>query len=205
MNIQFKIGEVQYEDNLSIPALTKVIKELKFMLYNLHYSGALSNKNSRQLNIDFDHVLLSKLSDNNWTLEKKPKLNMTDLCGDLGNPEADLIISHKGLDGMKTVVEIEKGNKKTIWFDFIKMWMFIEAKKANLGVLICPINYAHKHAVWNLFDEALKYKEYLRRFAGVPENKMNSIGIIGYQQTIKNGSKYNFWDEKEFNRIKMTD
>jgi hypothetical protein len=136
MNIQFKIGDVQYEDNLSIPALTKVIKDLKDMLYDLHYSGTLRNNNSRQLDMDFDQVLFSKLSQNNWTLEKRPKLNLPDLGKDLGNPEADFIISSKRLDGKKIVVEIEKGNKKTIWFDFIKMWMFMEAKKADLGIAL---------------------------------------------------------------------
>lgn len=89
-----------------------------------------------------------KLSDNKWNLEKKPRLNMPDLCGDSGNPEADLIVSPNGLHGIKTVIEIEKGNKKAIWFDFIKNWIFIEAKKADVGVLICPVNYAHKHGVW---------------------------------------------------------
>jgi hypothetical protein len=61
---------------------------------------------------------------------------------------------------------------------------------------VCPVNYAHKLGVWKLFDEALKYKKYLRRFASVPENKLNHIGIIGYTQVIKNGSKYNYWDKK---------
>lgn len=125
MNIQFKIGDVQYENNLSIPALAKAIEDLKDMLYNLHYSGTLKNNNSRQLDMNFDQVLFGKLSQNNWTLEQSPKLKMPDL----GNPEADFIISSKRLDGKKIVVEIEKGNKKTIWFDFIKMWVFMEAKK----------------------------------------------------------------------------
>ena len=199
---QFKIGDVKDEGELSVPALAKVIKELKIMIHGLPYSGTLIEKNSRQLNIDFDDALFRKLSDNKWSLEKKPRLNMPDLCGDLGNPEADLIVSSNGLHRIKTVIEVEKGNKKTIWFDFIKMWIFIEAKKADFGVLICPVNYAHKLGVWPLFDEALKYKKYLGRFAGVTEKKLNSIGIIGYQQMIKNGSNYTLWDEKEFNRIK---
>lgn len=79
------------------------------------------------------------------------------------------------------------------------------SKKADLGILVCPVNYAHKLGVWNLFNEALKYKEYLRHFASAPKNKLNSIGIVGYKQLIKNGNKYNWWDKKEFNRIKKTD
>lgn len=175
------------------------------MLNDLRYSGTLRSSNSKQLDINLDHLLVSKLSKNNWNLEKKPKLNKLVLDEDWGNQEVDLIISSNKFNSTRAVVEIEKGNKKTIWFDFIKMWMFIEAKKADLGVLICPLNYAHKLGVWNLFDEALMYKKYLKCFAGVPENKLNHIGIIGYTQVIKNGSKYNYWDKKEFNRIKMTE
>ncbi len=201
MKIQFKVGKVE-EDNISISLLSKTVKDLKEMLCDLQYSGTLQNTNSRQLDIHFDGALFSELSKNNWTLEKTPKLNMPNFSEGKGNPEVDLIISSEKLGGKKIVVEIEKGNKKTIWLDFIKMWMFMKAKKADYGLLICPVNYAHKHGEWNLFKEAKNIKKYLERFADVPKNKLNQIGIVGYTQMIKDGRKYKYWNKEEFKKIK---
>ncbi len=106
------------------------------------------------------------------------------------------------IKGYRTVVEIEKANKKTIWFDFIKLWMFIESKQAKAGILLCPQNYAHTHGVWNLYEEACRYKRYLKRFAGVVDEKLSLIGIVGYRQMIYNGIKYKDWNDEEFNRVK---
>ncbi len=91
-----------------------------------------------------------------------------------------MIISLTGLHGIKAVIEIEKGNKKTIWFDFIKMWMFIEAKKADFGVLICPVNYAHK---LHWYEHLLKEQHFT--FSNTNDTRILNIGLMYLIQDLK--------------------
>jgi hypothetical protein len=152
----------------------------------------------------FDESVLNQFKTQQWIYSENPQVEMSALGEDWGNPKADFIVSPENMNKYRIVIEIEKANKKTIWFDFIKLWMFIESKQAEAGVLLCPVNYSHTHGTWNLFDEACRYKRYLGRFAEVAKEKLNLIAIVGYKQMIKKGLKYKLWDEKEFNTIKKS-
>ena len=76
-------------------------------------------------------------------------------------------------------------NKKTIWFDFIKLMMFIGSGAADLGLLLVPRNYAHRTGVWRPFDKARFYKYCLHRFANADTALIKSIAILGYTQEAK--------------------
>ncbi len=198
--IKFKIGRIDIETTECRRGVAKATQEISDILKHLEYYGTLREKNSRQLDIHFDEAVLIILKSRNWLCEKKPLVDMSSFGENWGNLEADFITMPTR--GCRAVVEIEKANKKTMWFDFIKLWMFIESKQAKAGILICPQNYAHTHGVWNLYEEACRYKRYLKRFAGVKDEKVNQIGIVGYQQMIYIGGKYTDWTDKEFNRVK---
>ncbi|MHC4396669.1 MAG: hypothetical protein ACYS1A_13540 [Planctomycetota bacterium] len=200
--IKFKVGKIKIETDGCKVSVTEATQKLAKLLKNLKYEGTLRESNSRQLNIHFDDALLRKLKKQSWSYSENPSPDMSILGEDWGNPKSDFIAFPFKTDSYRIVVEIEKANKKTIWFDFIKLWMFVEANQAEAGVLLCPFNYSHRHGVWNLFDEACHYKRYLRRFAGVPRKKLDIISIIGYQQMVYVNNKYKPWNDIEFNKIK---
>ena len=200
--IIFKIGKISTEIVDCNKQVVKATNKFVELLKNLDYDGTLRESNSRQLDIHFDEALLNKLLTCDWSYSESPSVDITAIGKEWGKPKSDIIIYPKDLYNYPVVVEIEKANKKTMWFDFIKLWMFIEAKQAKVGILLCPFNYSHRHGVWNLFEEACTYKRYLRRFAGVKKEKLSVVSIIGYQQMIYIDNKFQNWDKKQFNRLK---
>lgn len=202
--ITFRIGEIKIADDGSNSLAIKASKNLSELLKNLEYEGTLRKSNSNQLDIHFDEALLKKLKMQGWPYSENPKIDLSALGENWGNQRSDFITTPINMENHCIVVEIEKANKKTIWFDFIKLWMFIEAKQAKAGILLCPLNYSHKHGIWNLFDEACNYKKYLGRFAGVPEEKLDLISIIGYEQMIYMDNKFIVWNATQFNKIKRS-
>ena len=202
--IKFKIGKIEIADDNSNSLATKASKYLSELLKNLEYEGTLRKSNSNQLDILFDEVLLKKLKMHGWQCSENPIIDSYTLEENWGNQRSDFITTPINMDNHCIVVEIEKANKKTIWFDFIKLWMFIEAKQAKAGILLCPMNYSHRHGIWNLFNEACNYKKYLGRFAGVPKEKLDLLSIIGYEQMIYIHNEFIVWDSTQFNKIKRS-
>ncbi len=200
--IIFKIGRISTEIIDCNNQIVTATNKFKQLLKNLRYSGTLRENNSRQLDIHFDEALFKKLRECGWSYSENPFIDIRTIGNEWGKPKSDIIIRPKDLYNCPVVVEIEKANKKTIWFDFIKLWMFIEAKQAKAGILLCPLNYSHRHGVWNLFEEARSYKNYLRRFAGVKKEKLKVVSIIGYQQMICIDNKFQNWDNNQYNRLK---
>ncbi len=201
--ILFKISETQIYNSKQSKNLRSFAQRIQRSLEKFEYHGILKKANSNQLNLSFDDDICKILQ-----IPKKdysPLLNSRKLNDENyinARQKADFIINHSNIPNFPVVVEIEKSNKKTIWFDFIKIWMFIETRQAKAGILICPVNYAHRNGVWNVFDEACKYFNYLKRFAEVPTDKMNKIAIIGYKQDVKINGKYVEWNEDSFRNIK---
>jgi len=200
-NVNFKIGKLFLEayKGAEHEHLIKASQELLCALEDLEYHGSLRERNSRQLDIHFDEAVFEKLQTMKWTCSKKPCINN---IKDRGRFKADFIVEPANMDRYRIIIEIEKANKKTIWIDFIKFWMFVEAGQAESAILLCPTNYAHTHSEWNLFNEACNVKKYLKQYAGVSKEKMNLIAIIGYEQRIKQGKSYKYWNSEEFNRLK---
>lgn len=134
-----------------------------------------SPSNNYQIDNDFDSCWKEEITKNGWE-SVSPNLKH---LKDIPDIKPDTFIVR---NGATIVVEIEKTNKKTIWFDFIKLLMLIGQNVANYGLLLVPRNYAHANGVSNLFDEARKYKRYLIKYAGVDESLFSKIAIIGYTQ-----------------------
>jgi len=103
---------------------------------------------------------------------------------------------------MTTVIEIAKSNKKTIWFDLIKILMVIGQNIGHFGLLVVPRNYAHKIGVWDLFREARYYKWCLAQFAKVDSCLLSKIAIIGYTQEARISGNWTKLDSSVVSSIK---
>jgi hypothetical protein len=204
MSVKFIVGKVVKDTVGCRPTVSRLADRLASSLQNFNYHGSVGQTNSKQLNIDFDKPFFTVLETKGWHCERDPMVDMESLGEDWGSPKADAILTHESKKGQRIVLEIEKSNKKTLWFDFIKLLMFIESGHASAGVILCPLNYAHKLGVWNLFEEARRYKKYLLRFAGVAKEKLGLIVLLGYEQRIvSDDGKSKLWDAEESKRIKQ--
>ncbi len=166
------------------------------IMEGMSFKGVIKSKgNSNQIDVDFDSAWINKIRDAHW---KTVTLSKIKEFKDIPNIQPDAIMTK---DGKTVVVEIEKSNKKSIWFDFIKILMLTDKKKkqADFGLLIVPRNYAHRYAVWDLFKEARYYRWCLLRFAKIDPQLMSKIAIIGYtQETDISGS----WKQFDLDIIK---
>ena len=88
-------------------------------------------------------------------------------------------------DNMTVAIEIEKSNKKTIWFDIIKIMMLVQQRAADFGLLMVPRNYAYRLGEWDLFKEARFYRWCLLRFAKVGPDLLSKLAILGYTQEVR--------------------
>lgn len=201
MRAQFRIGKIETNVDGCVEELEEFSEQFKKELESFEYFGQTRSTNSTQLDIHFDNTLLDLLDSKGWHCIRNPRIKTNGLAGHSGAEEADAILQLEKM-GDRFVLEIEKSKKETIWFDFIKLWMFIESGQAKCGIIVAPFNYAHKLGIWNLFDEASRYKFFLQRFAGVPSEKMALISIVGYEQRIFRDGEYRYWDKSEFIALK---
>jgi hypothetical protein len=200
MEVVFRVGKVELCSTDCDTDLCKAMSQLLPIIETLTYSGKTRISNSHQLNIYFDDCLLEALKKAGWLVQSQPKLKSFG-GNSVGQQTADALISHSSM-GKPIVLEIEKANKKTVWFDFIKLWLFIDNRQANSGIIICPFNYVHGHGIWNIFKEACEIKNYLKNVAHVPKMRLESIGIIGYEQMVNIRGKFSAWTDSEFEFIK---
>lgn len=83
--------------------------------------------------------------------------------------------------GYKVAVEIEKANREKILRDFLKCHMYLHSG-ADFTLVALPINYPHKHGVWNLFEFGVqRYKECLAYGFGTPDS-LGRILLLGFEQ-----------------------
>ena len=101
----------------------------------------------------------------------------------------------------RILLEVEKTNKKTIWFDLIKMIMLIRSHAAEFGLLVVPRNYCHSLDTWDLYKEAKFYRYCLSHFAGVSEDWLLKIAIVGYTQQVHVMGSWMELDEKRLKSI----
>jgi hypothetical protein len=140
-----------------------------------------SSANSNQINSHFDPIWMEKVGTAGW---KKTDLSnirkLHDISNiDIPNIQPDYFLTQ---GNVTAIIEIEKSNEKTIWFDFMKILMLVGPGIVDFGLLLVPRNYAHKTGVWNLFEKARYYRSCLLRFAKVDQNLLSKIAIIGYRQ-----------------------
>lgn len=156
--------------------LLKFIDTMIVSTEELLFPCIISSKaNNYQIDVKLDSNWIDKIEKAGW---RKININLKDLKN-IPNILPDAFLN---CNGVTVVIEIEKSNKKTIWFDFIKLLMLIRQNVSKFGILIVPRNYAHAKGVWDLFREARFYRRCLSEFAGVDESFLSKIAIIGYTQ-----------------------
>jgi len=150
----------------------------------LDYEGYIvSPSDSYQVNLSFDQRIVERLCLTERKCISEPVLNAPRQVARAVGQKADLLIGSPGTGGM-IVVEVEKANKEKILRDMVKILLFIDAGQADLGVLICPRNYAHAKGIWRVFDTA---SQVLRSFVHVtqlPDTKARRLALIGFTQEI---------------------
>jgi hypothetical protein len=97
-------------------------------------------------------------------------------------------------------MEVEKSNKKTLWFDYIKILTKLESDPNGLGVVMCPVNYTHSGGVWNLYQEAVIYKNHLKRVFG--SSFLDRVSVLGYMQYAFLDGKWQKFDRNVVKHIK---
>ena len=164
----------------------------------IRFTGEIkSPANNCQIMSNFDQCWIKAMNKDGW----KSATIDDNMMRDTPDIKPDAVLSK---DGVKIVIEIEKTNKKTIWFDLIKIMMHIGGSVVDFGVLVVPQNYAHKNdPPWDLFDEAVKYKSYLLQYAKVDNSLLSKIAIIGYTQEANIDKDWKQFDSSIVTSIKL--
>jgi hypothetical protein len=152
----------------------------------MQFTGTIASAaNAYQVNTDFDSSwIISMTKIDGWKVA--PLLTLGQL-GEIPSIQPDGLLTK---DDTIVAVEIEKSNKKTIWFDIIKILMLVQQRVADFGLLLVPRNYAHKLGEWDLFKEARFYRWCLLRFAKVEPDLLSNLAIIGYTQEVQIASDW---------------
>jgi len=147
----------------------------------MQFTGTIASAaNAYQVNTDFDTALIARMIEvADWQSALLPALGQ---LGEIPSIQPDGLLRK---DDVTVAIEVEKSNKKTIWFDIIKILMLVQQHAADFGLLLVPRNYAHKHGEWDLFKEARFYRWCLLRFAKVGLDLLSKLAIIGYTQELQ--------------------
>lgn len=179
------------------PKLLKCVESIVEATQGMLFHGIIeSAANNFQINFDFDSSWIKAM---NATGLKSESLRNLGNLQEIPNIQPDAILSK---DNVTVAVEIEKTNKKTIWFDLIKIMLLIGQGVADFGILVVPRNYAHKIGVWNLFSEARYYRWCLAEYAKVGHNLLSKIAIIGYTQEAYISGNWTQFDSSVVKSIK---
>ena len=157
--------------------LTSIQNELRGIQFSTTASKTSIN---RQLNSSLDEAIMRQMK---ALGEIETDSIVEDTGGKIG--KLDFVLTPKDSESSKYYVEIEKTDKKRLWFDFIKILTCLKIDKNGKGLIICPINYAHSNGVWNLFKEAKSYKAHLERVFEKHNDILKRVSIIGYEQQYK--------------------
>ncbi|PKH06648.1 hypothetical protein [Moritella sp. Urea-trap-13] len=166
----YKIADIEIDMRDSVSSF--VADKLEGLVFDI----TVKETNSRQLDSNIDHVVEQKLSEiASRIFQKKDRLITTN-----SEKVGELDIAFDANNGHTYFIEIEKSNKKTIWFDYVKLLTLIQEHDDSYGIIICPKNYAHKVGTWDLFKEAKAYKSHLTRV--FQSSSLDRVYVIGYTQ-----------------------
>ena len=188
----FKIGNIKTsESNSSLHQIANLFEGMKFTVN-------IKNTNSKQLNSNIDKEVIKTLSQKyTVTTSKKELLVEVD-----GVKVGELDIMFNDEKNNTYYMEIEKSNKKTLWFDYIKILTILKLNQNGRGIVMCPSNYAHSAGVWNIYKEAVIYKNHLKRVFG--DSALNRVSVIGYTQYVFLDNKWQEFDSTIIKQIKLT-
>lgn len=155
-----------------------IVEDVIKAVEGMQFTGTIASAaNNYQINTDFDKAWIARMTKGvDWQRAVLPALGK---LGEIPSIQPDGFLTK---DSMTVAIEIEKSNKKTIWFDIIKILIFVGQGIADFGLLLVPRNYAHKLGEWDLFEEARFYRWCLIRFAEVKPELLSRLAIIGYTQ-----------------------
>jgi len=187
----FKISSVETESQLGF-ALNVVS-----LISDLEFSVDVGKANSKQITSDIDGSISRRLEEKYQPISGKAELSVYAENSHIG--KVDLAFNDTE-NGVIAYIEIEKTNKKTLWFDYVKLVSKIGDDPRRIGVVICPKNYAHSRGTWDLYQEALRYRNHLTRLS-FNEN-FNRIAIIGYLQLAYLDEEWKEFSPEVVNRLK---
>ncbi len=162
--------------NIHTSGSSSAVNEITLLLDGMAFDITVSKANSRQLDSNIDAKIEEKIG---GTFRLSKAKNEVIVQAD-GEKIGELDLVYWGEDGCPRYLEIEKTNKKTLWFDYVKILTKLADDSTGLGVVLCPSNYAHQVGVWNLYKEAVAYKGHLRRLFG--GELLDRVGVVGYTQ-----------------------
>jgi hypothetical protein len=182
--------------NLQTSEANSHSKRLAKLFEGMCFSITIQNSNSNQMDSDIDVRIIEKISDSReYTVSKSDSLVFAD-----GEKFGELDLVFRDRRKISYYMEIEKSNKKTLWFDYIKILTKLESDSDGLGIMMCPVNYAHSIGVWNLYQEAVIYKNHLKRVFG--SNSIDRVSVLGYTQYAFLDRKWQKFDSNVVKRIK---
>lgn len=182
--------------NIITDSANSVSDKLVKIFDDMSFSIEIQNRNSNQMDSNIDLRIIETLSkEYSVTTTKVDLLVQTD---EIKIGQLDLMFID---DNFSYYMEIEKSNKKTLWFDYIKILTKLESNIDSKGIIVCPTNYAHTVGVWDLYKEAVIYKKHLQR---VFNNKLlDKISVIGYTQYALLNNDWKKFDSEVVRRIKQ--
>jgi len=160
------------------------------------HASIQSPANSYQMNLDFDHAWGTLLIRSGIWQEKPFDASTLTEIPDI---QPDFLLTN---DSEILAVEIEKSNKKTIWFDLIKLMMLIGGGIVQFGLIVAPRNYAHRMGVWDLFESARFYKYCLQKYAKTELDLIKNIAVLGYTQEVRVSGNWAELRRESINEIK---
>jgi hypothetical protein len=187
----FKISSVETESQLGF-ALNVVS-----LISGLKFSINVGKANSKQITSDIDERISRRLKEKYQPISGKEELSVYAESSHIG--AVDLAFSDNE-NGVIAYIEIEKTDKKTLWFDYVKLVSKIGNDPSRIGIVICPKNYAHRRGTWDLYQEALVYRNHLARLSH--SNSFNRIAVIGYLQLAYIDKEWKEFSPEVIKRLK---
>jgi len=188
----FKIAQIQTKE------MDDDFIEIAEIFEDMEFSVTIKESNSKQLDSDIDQKIVERLSEYFIVAKTKSEL----LVQADGEKVGELDIAFRDHDDTPYYMEVEKSNKKTLWFDYIKILTKLADTPEGRGIVMCPTNYAHKVGVWNLYKEAVLYKKHLKRVFG--SNALDRVAVIGYTQYAHIDGDWKEYDSEIVQRIKSS-
>ena len=185
----YKISSIQTKETDS--DFIKIAK----LFEDVEFSITVKKSNSKQLDSNIDECIIQALS-NKYKIHNSKEDLLVEAGGEKVG-ELDIVFQRKDIS---YYMEIEKSNKKTLWFDYIKILTRLGTDINGRGIVMCPTNYAHKVGVWNLYKEAVIYKNHLKRVFG--GSILDRVAVIGYTQYAKIDNQWKEYDSEVVNKIK---
>ena len=191
--MKYKISEIE-----TFP-VSSLVSDIARSISELEFDVTIGKNNNKQITSNIDQKITEKIGETYRLLLKDQELMVFEEGEKIGKVDLAFRVGEG-----KTVayVEIEKSNKKTLWFDYVKLASKAQENPHNIGIVICPKNYAHKLGTWNLYKEAVLYRSHLARLTN--NDTLNKITVIGYTQYARFNGKWKEFSPEIIKQLKAS-